>query len=350
MVVADAEVSEEQALRLVAEAAATALGETDLAKALKHPLAQVDRARARQEFLALQRDFATILDTEIENSDVLYEQLGDIAGRATEMGRRAQTVITAHHRFARARINPTMRQCYLRAFELGLRAGGAGRGMLDNESRLVERTRANEYAYLDNFITDLEHREGSMAYDRRAELYANALEETYWMGYVYADQSPDRYVRWATRVPVPDRGEIPCPDCAYMAGDWDSLLGNGIAPRNSRIIRYMGFPPGGRWGSGVYQAQELARLGVFPQSGALACTTNCHCRLVQATRPEGAPQSAPAKRLFRSLQPKAFTGTRQRKDGGTTVTRTYAHTKRRGYAKRAKQTEQRYHPRKGRAR
>jgi len=350
MVIPDAGLSEEQALRLVVDAATAALGETDLAKALKHPLDQVDRARARQQFLALQRDFRTILDAEIANSDALYEQLGEIARQPTKVGRRAAAAISAHHQCARARINPTMRQCYLRAFELGLRAGGAGRGMLDNENRVVDRVRANEYAYLDNFITDLEHREGTMPYASRAELYGNALEETYWMGYVYADQSPDRYVKWVGRIPIPDRGEIPCPDCAYMVGDWDSLIRDGIAPQSGRTIEYMGFPPGGRWGNGVYQAQELARLGVFPQSGALACTTRCHCRLVQVGRPEGAPQSGPAKRQFRSLQPKAFTGTAESIDGGIVVTRAHAHAERRRYAQRAKRTSKTYRPRRKAAR
>jgi len=350
MVLPDVGLSEEQALGLVAEAATAALGETTLAKALKHPVAQVERARARHEFLALQRDFAEILDAEINNSDVLYEQLGEIASESTELGRRVQRVIVAHHQCARARINPTMRQFYIRAFELGLRAGGAGRGMLENESRLVDRTRANEYAYLDNFITDLEYREGTMPYRQRAQMYANALQETYWMGYVYADQSPDRYVRWVTRVSIPDQGEIPCPDCAYLAGDWDGLVRNGIAPGSRRVQKHMGFLPGGRWGTGVYQVQELARMGIFPQSGALACTTRCHCRLVQAKRPLEAPRGGPAKRRFQSLQPKAFTGTSEDIDGGIVVTRAHAHEKRRKYAKRAKRMEQRYHPRKGPAR
>lgn len=128
-----------------------------------------------------------------------------------------------------------------------------------------------------------------------------------------------------------------------MGGRTDVLAQRGFAAESAET--HMGFAPGGRWGDGTYSAQELARLGVFPQSGALACTTNCHCRLVAAQRPAGSPEGAPADRQFRSLQPKEFTGTRRE---GTllVVTRAHAHEARKRYARRAMQTTTRYEPRK----
>lgn len=333
------DMDEAETLRMIAEAAAQVVGETDLAKALRNPLPQIDRARARRQFLSLQRDFERWLLLEIADADMLYTRLPEVAAQAKqpELTRRIMNILGQHQRVVRARVNPAMKPFYQRAFELGLQAGGAGRGILDNEEKLLERVRKNEYAYLDNFITDLRHREGSMSYDRRAQLYVNALQEVYWMGYVYADLSADRYVRWVCQ------GEEPCVDCAYMAGRTDALVQRGFAPESAE--GHMGFPPGGRWGDGTYSARELARLGVFPQSGALACTTNCHCKLVTAQRPAAKPEGAPAGRPFRSLQPKEFTGTR-REGRLLVVTRAHAHEARQRYARRAAQTDTRYHPRK----
>jgi len=337
------DMDEAETLAMIAEAAAQALGDGDLAKALRNPLPQIDRARARRAFLKLQRDFEKWITAELLGADDLYTHLRDLTERAGVAAEYIRPIIERQHRVIRARMNPAMRAFYLRAFELGLRAGGAGRGMLDNEERLVERVRRNEYAYLDNFIADLRHREGQMPYKQRAQLYANALQEVYWMGYVYADLSPDRYVRWVSH------GDEPCADCAYMSGNKERLVELGFDP--DQLEDKMGFPPGGRWGNGVYSAQELARLGIFPQSGALACTTNCHCKLVAAQRPKWSPQGKAASGRFRSLQPKEFTGTvRDRKTGVLVVTRAHAHEARKRYAERARRTETRYHPRRGRAR
>ena len=41
---------------------------------------------------------------------------------------------------------------YTRTMELGLRAGGVGRGLTENERRILERLRRNEHTYLDNFV------------------------------------------------------------------------------------------------------------------------------------------------------------------------------------------------------
>jgi len=337
---------ERETLEMIAEAASQVLGDTDLTKALRNPLPQIDRARARRQFLALQRDFGQWLKLEIADADMLYRQLPAVAQRGGPvLTQRVMRVLDRHHRVVRARMNPAMRAFYQRAFELGLQAGGAGRGLLDNEQKLVERVRRNEYAYLDNFITDLRHREGSMPYDRRAQLYVNALEEVYWMGYVYADLSPDRYVQWVSH------GDESCVDCAYMSGDKERLAELGFDPESPELAAQMGFPPGGRWGKGVYSAQELAKLGIFPQSGALACTTNCHCKLASARRPKWKPEGSPAARRFRSLQPKNFTGTAGRnRSGVVVVTRAHAHEARKRFAERARKTQTAYSPRRKRRR
>ncbi len=334
------DLDEEEALRLVGQAAAHALGDRDLSKALKNPLPAIDRARARRQFLALQRDFERWLKAEIADADLLYVRLPELIRQRTgPISARLRQILDVHHKAVRSRINPAMKAFYARAFELGLQAGGAGRGMLDNETRLLERVRRNEYAYLDNFITDMRYREGSMPYAQRAQLYVNALQEVFWMGYVYADLSPDRYVQWVSH------GDNPCPDCAYLSGNREALAALGYDPDSPALAERMGFPPGGRWGTGVYSAQELARLGVFPQSGALACTTNCHCKLVAARRPTEKPRSGPAQGPFQSLQPKEFTGTR-REGGVVVVTRAHAHEARKRYAERARRTQTKYQPRK----
>jgi len=130
-----------------------------------------------------------------------------------------------------------------------------------------------------------------MPVEKRAVLYGNASDEAFWWGFLYADQSSDRYVRWVTA-----EAEH-CDDCLYLAGE--------LPPEElEKHENPNTVPLGGRWGVGVYSAQELALLGVVPQSGKLRCTTNCKCHLERATRPEGKPQTGLQRTPFRSLVPK----------------------------------------------
>ena len=301
-----------------------------LVKALRNPLPADERRRAEAQFGALQRDFTEWFVRETAQADEVFERLPEIARRAPMVAGEMNALADKYHRRFRARTNPAIKQFYARAMEMGLRAGGAGRGLAANEQKLNDRLRANEYAYLDNFLMDVRNREGTMNYKRRALLYANALREAYWQGFIYADLSRDRFLHWELSAAEH------CPDCVFLAGDDVRLFAVAELVR-SEAEAQVKYPMGGRWGTGVYSAQELAQLGIAPQSGALRCTTNCKCRLVEAERPGGTPASTmPAAARFKSLEPKPFHGPRS----GSMPARTRA-------ARRAKATETTYQPRKG---
>lgn len=310
-------------------AAAGGVADGDLLKALRNPLPDTDQARAHQRFNALQRDFRDYLMAEIADADLNARVLRNMLGaRAVDLPDGAmEKFLDARHKIQRKRMTPVMRAFYNSAFQMGLNAGGAGRAPTENETNLVERMRRNEYAYLDNFLKDIAHQEGRMDYKQRAELYANALRETFWAGYTYADLSADRYVRWKMR-----RAEH-CPDCAYLAGNVAWLEQHDIDVADEEQKK--GFPVGGRWGNGVYSAQEIARLAIFPQSGTLRCTTNCKCSLRRAERPAAEPEGKAAAKTYKSIEPKPFRTARE-----------HALAARRRYEKRAKRTVTKYHPRK----
>jgi hypothetical protein len=184
-----------------------------------------------------------------------------------------------------------IRQAYARQFGLGKHVGWNWRDLDAAEDKFLLRLRREEYVFVGRFLDDIEAGRGVMPLEQRATLYGQASDEAFWWGFLYADQSADRYLRWVI-------GEAEhCTDCLYLAGE--------LPPE--ALARYANpntVPQGGRWGTGVYSAQELALLGVVPQSGKLRCTTNCRCHLERATRPAGKPQSRVQRVPFRSLEPK----------------------------------------------
>ncbi len=332
-------VTEDEALLAVAQA----LGmDCALEKALKNPTTTMERARARRAFLSLQKDFRTVVSAAFEQMEKdagMADIMAAEKGLSVRASGAVKELLDGTHRRSIATLNAQFRMAYERAFELGLRAGGAARGMSDGEAQIVSRQRLNENAYAGNFLTDIAHREGSMPYTKRIELYGNALEELYWQGYLYADLSAGRYVRWV----MPYGGGFGggterehCIDCARLAGNLKALEEHGIGPEEARKLG-----AGGRWGNGVYQAAELARMGVAPQSGKLSCTTHCHCTLEPAQRPKGKPRG---KEMgpFRSLVPKHFTGTGRGKDGKVIVEREHEQERRKRYAGKAARTERRH--------
>lgn len=171
-------------------------GDTELQKSLKNPLPNNERATAAHQFKALHADFRRYIMAELADADMHWQQLRQVVppGALEQPGMEA--FLDAHHKLQRRRMTPAIRTFYTRAFQLGLQAGGAGRGVSPNEENLVERMRRNEYAFLDDFLTDMKHREGKMDYEKRGALYGNALREVYWSGYVYADLSSDRMLKW----------------------------------------------------------------------------------------------------------------------------------------------------------
>lgn len=319
-------------------------GEEQIQKALKSHLPGYERANARRTFLNIQGAYR-------DNVQEIIAALDDFAGTvqdAMETHRlnpddKAFTgLLDRMHLRATAQFQHSFRMTYPAAFELGLRAGGAARGMAPNERRIVERAIVNERQYAKNFSTDVAWREGRMQYSKRADLYANALEELYWLGFVYADLSRDRYIRWIM-APTPlgkNWGEHkPCIDCSWISGNFAALKRFwGIDTEQAKKAG-----AGGRWGNGTYLAQELARMAVVPQSGKLSCTTKCKCRLKSVAK----PRKDPAHRRFmpwESQIPKTFTGTVE-VDGKIVMDRAHKTDRRWKYAEIADESEHRHVPR-----
>jgi len=293
-----------------------------LQKALKNPAPMTERARARQAFLREQRRLADIAEN-------MFLNMADVGATGDE------AVIRRVHQRSIAILNATFSRSYEFAFTCGLVAGGATRLPQPNELEILKRQRLNENAFAANFLTDAAAGEGVMDYKRRAKMYAQALEEVYWLGYLYADLSADRFVRWVIKHDPWGKADENCVDCALLSGDT-----SGLSQVSLDLLLASGRPIGGRWGNGVYQARELARMGIAPQSGKLACTTNCRCRLVPAERPK--QPGGPTIPVFESLRPKPFTGTTTDAHGHIVVTRQTHQERRKGYARKAKDTEHRH--------
>lgn len=318
-----------------------------LHKALARPLPQDERARARSRFQRMQKLFRESVAILYAESDDVCKTVRTVTG-GTGIAEEAKADLAAlqerNLRRTRALVNRQFAVAYERAFELGLRAGGAGRSLSDNELKTIRTQRIQENKFSGNFLTDIQHGEGKMDYARRANMYGNALEEIYWQGYLYADLSADRYVKWEMRHPVKGgdnwgEGEN-CVDCAVLSGDLE-----GLPDEEKQEVEGSGRIIGGRWGSGVYQAIELAKMGIAPQSGKLACTTNCHCKLVQAERPRNLPVKGPV--TFASLRPKHFTGTGKDAKGKIVVEREHAQDRRKRYAREAEKLEHQHVTRDG---
>ncbi len=332
-------VSDEEAVMAVLDA----IGDNGLVqKALKNPTSIAERGRARMAFQRLQGRFTNGVKLVYEQVDDVSQTVTailDIQGVPREARQVAEPLMLRTHKRSIAMLNHQFAQAYEAAFNLGLIAGGAARGLTDNELEMVQKQRLNENAYAGNFLTDIVGREGTMRYEQRAQMYGNALEEQYWLGYLYADLSADRYVKWALR--YDDAGEVVenCPDCSWLAGAVAELQVAGVLEKleiTDVVAREMG--AGGRWGNGVYSAQELAELAIAPQSGKLTCTTHCKCSLVPAKRPRRKPRKGIPK-PFTSIIPKDFTGTEKGEKGRVRVTREGKPKRRRAYVRRAKRND-----------
>lgn len=317
-----------------------------ITKALKNPLPGIERANARRLFLGLQQDYRAHAQEVIGGLDDVSKTVHGVL-QAEQVHPAAQGHLTdlldRMHLRAQAQLRSSFSIAYRHAFELGLRGAGNGRGMARNEEAIVADSVENEMAYAKNFTTDVAWREGTLKYDKRADLYGNALEELYWLGYVYADLSRGRYIKWVMRHATGSGnwGEHEsCIDCAWISGALDVLESDfNIDPA---VAKAQG--AGGRWGTGVYLAQELAQMAVTPQSGKLTCTTKCKCRLEPARKPLWRPRDRKFK-PWRSQLPKDFTGTVQDETGKPVVTRKHKTARRKTYAAIAAATEHRHRKR-----
>ena len=112
-------------------------------------------------------------------------------------------------------------------------------------------------------MADVKEGKGTMPYGQRADLYGNASIEASWAGFVAADLSHNRWLRWVEGAENAEGNPVEhCVDCDRLSG---------------KEVKFPG--DGGRWGDGVYSANEIMRSGIFPGSGRLTCTTRCQCRL-----------------------------------------------------------------------
>jgi hypothetical protein len=210
---------------------------------------------------------------------------------------------------------------YTDQFINGKRMAGSARGLQANEREIMRRLVNNEAEFLVNALLDAETGEYVNPLGWRGRLYGNAVDEAKWLGFLYADLSQGRYVRWQLS---PSEH---CLDCLYLSGNLD-LAEQQIAARVARrdppvptasesllleVIAAHRDTQGGRWGTGVYRVQELVRMGIVPQSGRLACTTNCKCRLEEAERPAAPPKHKEARGSWKTLAPKLPTMLRRSK-------------------------------------
>ena len=293
-----------------------------IAKALKQPLALADRALAKQDATELQAEFSGLMERVLPQYQESYALLQSLIPQAR--GQRRRDLIDQRDRLkdrTAYNVRVLFNRYYRDQFLNGKQTGGNGRPLQANEREIIRRTVNNEVEYLLNALIDAETGEFRMPLEERGQLYGNALGEARWGGWLYADLSQNRYVRWV--LGKGEGGEVTesCPDCLWLAGRLDLLQaqlmamaakkGGTLTPAQQRLWRIAEAAKqtqGGRWGTGVYRAQELAHMSVYPQSGGLACTTRCHCHLANVLKPKTAPKG-PEATSWTSLVPKAPLGT-----------------------------------------
>lgn len=279
----------------------------------KLPVAVRDKAKAEADTLQghFRQEFRKVIDTYVDHCRML--ELVDIQPRGT-----AHDEAQAIHKRQRTRTEWQVRthfnRYYRDMFVAGKRMAGSDKPLASNEREMVRRLANNEAQYALNMLIDIETDEYTMPIERRVELYGNALEEMKWLGFLYADLSHDRWVRWIMH------DAEHCIDCAYMAGKLGGFeremrakareRGDTTAAEDDLLaaVERGKATQGGRWGDGRYRVQELVRMAVTPQSGKLACCTNCHCELVDAQKPRTNPIAGRKEQdEFVSLAPKSKT-------------------------------------------
>lgn len=159
-----------------------------------------------------------------------------------------------------------IRDAYRQAWQTGREAAGNFAPMGTDEQKQLERMYRAQQNYWLNLLKDRSNGTGQMDFGQRTNMYGNALRAAFWAGQVLADLSGDVFWKWR----LSDREN--CGDCLKLARS-------------------------GRFGSGVYSARELARMGVFPGSGDTQCLTQCGCELERTARPQRAPRGRTLKSI-----------------------------------------------------
>ena len=297
-----------------------------LLKALKSPLspqekafAEADAVEAREELTGL---FERLLPQHEETLALLDEAIRRSRGkkRVALQAQRQKTINRAEWT-ARTLFN----RYYRAQFENGKRLAGNDKPLHPNEREIIRRLANNEAQYAIRALLDAQTGEYTKPLEWRGQLYGNALDEAKWLGYLYGDLSNNRMVAWV--LGQDDQGNIieHCLDCLWLAGRLDiaeSMIFDAVAKRQEKDgnaglteseavllqkIAEKQATQGGRWGIGVYRAQELAKMGIVPQAGALICTTNCKCHLEEAERPTGKTKQKESTEPWESILPKTPT-------------------------------------------
>lgn len=148
-------------------------------------------------------------------------------------------------------IRKVIRESYSQAFRFGKRAAGNLTSITPAEAARLKRLRLDEYTFLRRFLADVRNGRGRLDYATRMGMYANAIREAYWRGFVLGDRSPERRLKWAFGGTVEH-----CKDCAAY---------EARAP---------------------FTVQEFIRgplrKGHLPQAGKLECKgIKCQCKIVE---------------------------------------------------------------------
>lgn len=276
-----------------------------LIKALKAPLNDDDRRDAELDAEELRNEFTGLMQRELVGYEEAYHALRDLHRNTKPLKDRTKWIWRTH-----------FNRYYRDQFVNGKRMAGHSGKLQQNEKEIIRRLANNEAEYAFNAMIDAETGEYTMPLNQRGTLYGNAVDEMLWLGFLYGDLSQGRLVKW-----VLSTAEH-CIDCLWLAGRLDILeneIRDKIAARGDKgkpaeptpveqelldIIDANRDTQGGRWGNGVYRAQELARMAIVPQSGRLVCTTNCKCMLEDAERPVKKPKQKEARERWESLLPK----------------------------------------------
>ncbi|MHA2063065.1 MAG: hypothetical protein ACXABY_01670 [Candidatus Thorarchaeota archaeon] len=154
-----------------------------------------------------------------------------------------------------------LRRAYLKAYALGIKSSGVGgvlagtHGHLDPsheipltsaDRRWLDSALKHEARFRKKFVADMFSGSGRMSYERRAEMYVNAVDNIYFTGRVRGTPS-DHLFYWQLK------NKTPCASCRFLAE------------------------------SGPYRKDNLPTL---PRAGMTRCLTNCHCKVVARSVPK----------------------------------------------------------------
>lgn len=132
-------------------------------------------------------------------------------------------------------VKSQLSDAYKSAYQLGV----GDKDLSTREKKFVDAVQADQFSYLDKFLSDLDAGEGKMDYGQRLDMYVEKVDSVYWSGAVKA-LDDDVEIYWNL---MP--GES-CEDCIELADD------------------------------SPYAPDELPTT---PRAGETDCLGNCNCSL-----------------------------------------------------------------------